>query len=102
MREANHRRLGLFAPDPLPSQVQGEAPPSGSEKPPFPLALLPNPQNRNRPGEISPVLSPQGYPESTFRTLMKILGMGEKDSPRDGIRKSSGSDQGSFNDPARH
>jgi hypothetical protein len=102
MPEANHRKPGFFAPDPLTSHGQGEAPPPGSEKSPFPLALLPNPQNGNRPGKLGGILSPQGYPESTFRTLMKILGKGEKDSARDGGRKLTGSDQDSFDDPARH
>jgi hypothetical protein len=102
MRDANHRRLSFLAPDLPPSQSRGEAPPSGVGKPLLPLAFLPGPQNTNRPGKMGRILSLQGYPESTFQTLMKILGKGKKDSAKDGRRQSSGSDQGSSNDPACH
>ena len=101
MQGANHRKLNFIAPDPPQAQSQGEAPPSGVGTPFLTPAFLPWPKNTNRPWEMGRILSRQGYPESTFQTLMKILGKGKKDSTRDGGNKSSGSDQGSSNDPAR-
>jgi hypothetical protein len=76
MPERNDRKLGLIAPDRLPSQVQEEAPPLGVGKFQLTPAFPPRPQNTNRPREVSRILTPQGYPESTFRTLMKVLGKG--------------------------
>jgi len=76
MREGNDRKLGLIAPGRLPSQGQEEASPLGVGKFQLNPAFPPRPQNTNRPREISRILTPQGYPESTFRTLMKILAKG--------------------------
>ena len=76
MPERNDRKLGFIVPDRLPSQTQEEAPPFGVGKSQFTPAFPPGPQNTNRPREISRILTPQGYPESTFRTLMKILAKG--------------------------
>jgi hypothetical protein len=92
MEETNHRKLGSFAPDLLPSRGQREARPSGVGKFLFSQVLPPGPQNRSGPREMGRILSPRGYLESTFRTLMKILGKEKNESSRDGGRKFSGSD----------
>jgi hypothetical protein len=73
MPERNDQKLGFNVSDRLPSQSQEEAPPFGDGKSQFTPAFPPRPQNMNRARAISRILSPQGYPESTFRTLMKIL-----------------------------
>ena len=101
MGEANHRKLNFLAPDSPPNLSQEESPPLGVEPSLLISPFLAWPKNTNRPWKMGRILSPQGYPESTFRTLMRILGKGKKDSTEDGRRKSSGSDQGSSNDPAR-
>lgn len=76
MPERNDRKPGFIVPDRLPSQGQGEAPPSSVGKSQFTLGFPARGLDTNRPREVSRILSPQGYPESTFRTLMKILGKG--------------------------
>lgn len=76
MPEGNNLKPSSIVPDPPLAQGQGEAPPFSTEKSEFALASPPRQENPNRPREISRILSPQGYPESTFKTLMKILAKG--------------------------
>ncbi len=102
MQEKNPPSPSLLAPEPLPSQYPEETLPSSVGNPPFSRALLPRMQQEKRTREMRPGRSPQGYEESNFRTLMRILEKGENESTGDVGRMHAGSDQGPFHDPARH